>query len=347
MPCYKPGRGIQAPNGALTYYGNIQVATGKCPTKLPPNYLQFPLPCGRCIGCKLERSRQWAVRLMHEAQLHERTCFVTLTYKDASLPNTAARLQSQRAAVRQYRCRTVKPSRTRETRTHVALPEAASLSKNDLRKFTQALNSHVRRTFGVGVRYFACGEYGDKTHRPHYHIAIYGEDFSGDRTHWKTAESGSTLWRSPRLASLWPHGDADIGDLTFESAAYIARYITKKITGTKAQNHYKRTNKEGKEYWLEPEFNVMSRRPGLAKEWFLQFNKDVYPHDHVISRGYKAKPPRYYDKLLEALAPFEHEQLKAARKAAPHNEDDQTNARLEARETVALAQLNQNKRSLE
>lgn len=236
------------------------------------------------------------------------------------------------------------PTRTRETRTHA---DHASLSKEDLRGFTLRLYSDVRRRFGAGVRYYACGEYGDRTQRPHYHIAVFGEDFSDDRQEWKRS-NGHQLWRSSRLKRLWPHGDADIGDLTFESAAYIARYIMKKITGQKAEDHYRRIDQEGNPYWLTPEFNVMSRRPGIAKAWFDKHMEDVYPHDHVISRGHPAKPPRYYDVLLDRVNPYLLATIKQEREAgAAFAAHDQTPERLEARETVALAKLQQSKRSLE
>lgn len=348
MPCNYPGQGRQAPSGALTYYGHIQKAAGKIPP-LPPNYKDFPLPCGKCTGCKLERSRQWAVRLMHEAQLHKKTSFITLTYNDEELPNNTRRPSSQSLTGRRRR-----PGQGKQVDNHAhakthahEIQDEPSLSKGDLRGFTKRLNEDVRRRLGKGVKYYACGEYGDLTNRPHYHIAVYGEDFADDRIYWKQSNSKHPLWRSSRMKRLWPHGDADIGELTFESAAYIARYIMKKITGTKAADHYRREDKEGREYWLEPEFNVMSRRPGLAKEWFMKHQSDVYPSDSVIVRGHPAKPPRYYDKLLEALAPYEHAIMKKAREQAPRREEDQHPARLEAREIVTLAKLNQTKRSLE
>jgi len=284
---------------------------------------------------------------MHEAQQHKRTAFITLTYRDQTLPWADERLRTQRSsalAARSLEQHAVDKSRTRETRTHEGLH--ASLHKPDLTGFTTRLNQHAIRKFGKGVKYFACGEYGDTTHRPHYHIAVYGEDFSDDRKRWKRS-NGHQLWRSSRLHELWPHGDADIGDLTFESAAYIARYLLKKQTGPKALNHYKRQDERGNTHELVPEFNVMSRRPGLAREWFLENYNDVVAYDHVISRGNPAKPPRYYDKLLEALAPYEHAQMKQRRENAPRNEEDNTPQRLAVRETVALAKLDTLKRSLE
>ncbi|QCQ84676.1 replication initiator protein [Blackfly microvirus SF02] len=346
MPCYKPGRGRQAPNGTVTYYGHIQVAAGKLPP-LPPNYKDFPLPCGKCTGCRLERSRQWAVRLMHEAQQHKHNSFVTLTYKDSELPNTGARAAAD--AARSLSLGLPQPIDNHaytEARTHEIQEGAASLSKADLTAFTKRLNENSRRKFGNGVKYYACGEYGDRTQRPHYHIAIFGEDFGVDRVFYKNAPSGKPLYRSKTLDRLWPHGGADIGDLTFESAAYIARYVMKKHTGPKAIEHYMRENERGEKYWLTPEFNVMSRRPGIAKKWFDKNRHDVYPHDHVISRGHPAKPPRAYDKWLEQIDPYLLADIKKAREDGPHNPDEETNARLEVRQICAQAKLNQTKRTL-
>lgn len=286
---------------------------------------------------------------MHEALQHKLTSFITLTYRDDALPSPSgrpSRPDGRGGGLPEQEGSGTAKSRTRVTRTHEET-EAASLSKRDLQAFTKRLNEETRRKRGAGVKYYACGEYGERTGRPHYHIAVYGEDFSDDRQFWKHARSGHPLWRSSRLKRLWPHGDADIGDLTFESAAYVARYIMKKITGTMAHDHYKRVDREGREYWLEPEFSVMSRRPGLAREWFMNNSADVYPADNVISRGNPAKPPRYYDKLLETLSPEAYAIMKFAREIAERNPEDNTPARLEAREIVTLAKLKQNQRSLE
>lgn len=342
-----------SPTGAATIYGEIQKAAGRIPP-LPPNYKDSPIPCGRCWGCKLERSRQTAVRLMHEAQQHKLTSFITLTYNNKHLPiHPSASSQSLTALGE------LVPELPREIDRHAhakahahRIQNAATLVPRDLQLFTKRLNEDVRRRSGKGIKYYACGEYGDKKHRPHYHIAVFGEDFSDDRLFWKTAKSGHPLWRSSRLTRLWNMGDADIGDLTFESAAYIARYIMKKITGTKAADHYTRTTDDGNKFQIEPEFNRMSRGGrtgrGLAYGWFDKYNTSVYPHDRVISRGHPAKPPRYYDELMKALRPLEIEAVKLHRaERAQKQAGDNTPARLEARETVALAKLMQNKRSLE
>lgn len=289
---------------------------------------------------------------MHEAQLHERNCFLNLTLSDDYLQNGSrgfAKPQRARLASVEQQEHQLKTAHTRKNRTY-ASERPDSLNRRELQLFTKRLNEDVRRASGKGVKYYGCGEYGDNTQRPHYHIAIFGEDFSDDRYKWKTS-NGHQLWRSSRLERLWPHGSAQIGSLTFESAAYIARYIMKKITGTKADEHYRRTDEFGNDYWIEPEFNVMSRGgrtgKGIAHAWFQQYKSDVYPHDHVIARGVPSKPPRYYDELLKALEPLEHEAILAARELNPPDPRDNTRERLEVRETVTLARLNQYKRSLE
>lgn len=191
MPCFSPIQGFRA--------HSVNPDTGKrsivfnC--KEGFRELSVELPCGNCIGCRLEKSRQWAMRIMHEAQLHEHNSFLTLTYSD------------------QY------------------LPKNNSLKKDDVQKFLKRL----RRRLDKPIRYYQCGEYGEKFHRPHYHMCLFGHDFYDDREHFKTS-TGDKLYVSELLSEVWGMGHCLIGDLTFESAAYVARYVTKKLTVTKWQN---------------------------------------------------------------------------------------------------------------
>lgn len=208
------------------------------------------LPCGHCIGCRLERSRQWAVRCIHEASFHDDNCFLTLTYDD------------------------------------VHLPENGSLIKKDLTDFWKRLR---RAIFPKKLRYFACGEYGSKFERPHYHACVFG--YSPDDKKLYSIRAGSRLYISPLIAKLWPFGFHTIGDVTFDSAAYVARYVLKKVTGDNADSHY-----NGR----EPEYVVMSRRPGIAHDWIRKFYDDVYPHDYVVIRdNIKCRPPKYYDQIYD------------------------------------------------
>jgi len=141
------------------------------------------------------------------------------------------------------------------------------------------------------------------------------------------------------LDSLWGLGFSTIGSLTFESAAYVARYVMKKVTGEAAADHYGD---------LLPEYVTMSRRPGIGKVFFERFASDIYPDDFIISNGHKVKPPRYYDSLYEIEEPEVMAGIREARSIAGFVKcDDRTLDRLSVREQVATAKLSLNRRSLD
>lgn len=227
------------------------------------------LPCGRCIGCRLERSRQWALRCVHEASMYERNCFITLTFNNENLD------------------------------------PGGSLVKRDFQLFMKKL----RKRFGSGVRYFHCGEYGEKNKRPHHHACLFNFDFD-DRELWSVRD-GVRLFTSKTLDDIWGKGFCTIGDVTFESAAYVARYVTKKITGPTADSHY--LNSRTGEI-RQSEYVTMSRRPGIGRPWLDKYMGDVYPLDRVVLRGMEMRPPKYYDGVFELANPSDFDDLKENRK---------------------------------
>lgn len=180
MACYHPIQGYRAPGG--------QVAFAK-----RHGYSDLPvtIPCGQCIGCRLEYSRQWAMRILHESSLYEDNCFLTLTYRDADLP------------------------------------ENNSLDKRDWTLFMKRLK---KRHGGRSIRFYHCEEYGENTNRPHAHAILFGFDFK-DKVYLKDTETGHKLYKSDLLDEIWQKGDCYIGAVTFESAAYCGRYVMKKLTG--------------------------------------------------------------------------------------------------------------------
>lgn len=214
------------------------------------------------------------------------------------------------------------------------LPPGGSLVVKDFQDFMKRLRKFVKRP----VRFFHCGEYGENLERPHYHALIFGYSFPDKTPHKKT--SGGQLYRSTDLERLWPQGFSTIGPVTFETAAYVARYCVKKINGKGAAEHY------GVKL---PEYVTMSRRPGIAAGWVDKYSSDVYPSDQVITRGHPAKPPRAYDRHLEKSQPHAHKALKRERLLAslePVRQVDSTSARLAVRETVQTARANLYKRNL-
>nr|WAE43298.1 MAG: replication initiator protein [Microviridae sp.] len=292
MPCYYPLNGYvsRTPNENGKYPIVFNTQEGWIDRKVQ-------LPCGRCIGCRLERSRQWAVRCVHEASMWKENCFITLTFNDYNLPSNG------------------------------------SLDVKIFQKFMKRL----RKEFGTGIRYFHCGEYGDSLKRPHYHACLFNFDF-GDKKLWAIRDNVK-LYRSESLEYLWPFGFSTIGDVTFESAAYVARYCTKKVNGKRAESHYK---------GLKPEYITMSRRPGIGSTWFNKWVDDVFPEDHVIVRGIECKPARYYDEKYCLTNEKEFALIKGNReRAARLNPDENRASRLTVREKVVLHNAANLRRSYE
>lgn len=239
------------------------------------------LPCGRCTGCKLERSRQWGVRCMHEASLHPENCFITLTYD----------------------------------REH--LPVDYSVHPREMQLFFKKLRKLI---FPKKVRFFLGAEYGDLNLRPHYHIILFNHDFN-DKIFYERTPRGDSLYLSKTLSNLWGKGLATVGHVTFQSACYTARYAVKKITGPKASDHYLREHPDHHFICrVRPEFSLMSRRPGLGKGWIDKFKDDTYKDDTIIANGAPARPPRFYDQQLteEELKPIHRKRLiEGKRKQTP------------------------------
>lgn len=285
MPCYFPLRAFWSKN--RNAQGNFYLVFSKWKPGLGE---AIDVPCGKCIGCKLERSRQMAMRAMHENSLHDESAFITLTYHPEWVP------------------------------------PGGSLCIEDLQKFFKRLR---KKLGGKRISYLACGEYGERFSRPHYHALVFGFDFP-DRLPFKN-RNGMTVWRSAMLEQLWPFGFSEIGTVTFESAAYIARYVLKKVTGAKAEDHYR---------GRRPEFLTCSRRPALGLGFLEKFGEEVYRDDSCLNAGKEVKVPKYYDRKLKEKDEKKLEKLKEARKAAAlARSKDSTPSRLRVREKVAKARV--------
>lgn len=277
--------------------------------------LEVTVPCGRCRHCRLAYSRSWAVRIVHEAQMHKVNSFITLTFNNEHIP------------------------------------QDRSIRKEHLQKFFKRLRKYT----GVSLRYFACGEYGERNNRPHYHAIIFGYDFP-DKVLYKKSYSGDLLYRSETLEKLWKYGFSLIGEVTFQSAAYVARYVMKKrkgeenyvdpITGKTNAEHYMLADSEtGEIYNLEPEFCLMSRRPGLGKTWFEKYKNDT-DKDFVTVDRKKFSLPKYYDNFIELEDELDMLERKKKRKKFIKKEE-QTYERLEAKDKVLKAKMNVLRRNVE
>lgn len=294
MACFHPLSAFQTTSGAVVFaelkkHGDILKS--------------LTLPCGQCVGCRLERSRQWAMRCMHEASLYDQNCFVTLTYNNESVP---------------FR---------------------HNLKYADFQRFLRSL----RKRTGRKIRFFACGEYGEQTWRPHFHALLFGYDFP-DKKPIRLLDAECDLFTSKFCEDIWNKGEVRLGAVTFESAAYVARYCMKKITGPNATAHYARIDEHGM-YSITPEFAHMSLKPGIGAPWLAKFQSDVYPRDYVVVNGKEVKPPKYYDRLMEEGLEMDFVRFDRMCKADAYASDN-TNERLADREKVAVARLNLKSRNL-
>jgi hypothetical protein len=300
MPCYSPLIGYRSKE--LTAKNKRKIVFN---IKYAQDDTEVIIPCGQCIGCRFEKSRQWALRCVHEASLHEENCFITLTYSPKHLPVDH------------------------------------SLDKTHFQKFMKRLRKHFT---GTTIRFYHCGEYGEKNNRPHYHACLFGLDFPDKELH-TTTKNGDKLYRSKTLTKIWGKGEENqqlIGELNFKTAAYTARYIMKKINGEQADEHYRRIDEDtGEQFQIKPEYTTMSRRPGIAYDWYKNYKTDVYPSDEVIIKGIPMQPPKYYDSILEKENPFLYDDIKHDRLINGEKyADDNTPERLHVKYKVKQAQAN-------
>lgn len=215
------------------------------------------LPCGKCIGCLQARGRQWAIRCEHERKLHNENCFVTLTYDQASLP------------------------------------KGHTLVKRDLQNFMKRLRKNIEPR---KVRFYACGEYGEKTARPHYHILLFGwSEQRENRKLLRDPNGRNPTYNSTTISRCWPNGHAVVGDVTLASCLYVAGYIAK---------NYGREREldiicgDGEVIRRQKPFALMSRQPGIGAGYVDKYQNELIAHDNVIVDGNECRIPRYYDNQL-------------------------------------------------
>lgn len=196
-------------------------------------------PCGHCLSCRISKAREWSARLLHELSFWPCAVFVTLTYEDSFLPPNG------------------------------------SLRKRDLQLFFKRL----RKSLGDRkIKYYACGEYGSKTNRPHYHAIIFG---LGQDTQSKNIIK--SVWRFCQWSNF--QDSKAFGSVTYDSCRYVSDYIFKKYNGEKAKNEY--TNKG-----LEVPFKVCSQ--GLGLRYCLADSENLVANGFFSFRGVRMGLPRYY-----------------------------------------------------
>lgn len=273
------------------------------------------VPCRKCMQCRLTHAADWATRLMKEASCHEASSFITLTYSDD------------------------------------ALPAGGSLDKASLSAFFKRLHNRLLRKRGFGIRYYGAGEYSPTEWRPHYHGIVFGFDFP-DKVFYKNNSRGEPIYRSDYLRELWPHGLNGIGAVSFQSAAYVAGYVTSKVSvGANSpeaiRNHYLRFDDEGRPYSLEPEGAVMSTSPGIGRAWIERYAGETYRDDNVRVGDRFVRPPRYFDNVFGTIDPDRLRVLKSIRRSVAKSKVQEFPARRsQAAERILKQRFSQHKKDV-
>lgn len=279
MPCYHP----------LHAYAVLDEETGKRRLRFfkkrpdgelitedtKDNILQ--VPCGQCIGCRLEYSRQWAMRCVLEAKQWEHNYFVTLTYDDAHLTMNEHHVVDE------------------DTGEVIDSEYVPTLVPNELSAFVKRLREVMRREYDkTYIRFFGCGEYGDESRRPHFHIILFNCPLPD--LQFYSAHEGYVYYKSAIIDRCWEQrGMTLISDFSFDTARYVAKYMLKKHKGLD-RDFYDLNG-------IAPEFTRCSRRPGIGREYYEAHKEDIYKYDSLVFPGgygkvVRSTPPKYFDRLF-------------------------------------------------
>lgn len=162
----------------------------------------------------------------------------------------------------------------------------------------------LRKSLDKKISYFACGEYGydenqpTKLGRPHFHALIFGHQFP-DIEPVGLSHNGSQRYKSQTLAQIWGMGNIDVGDVTLQSAGYVARYTTKKQSGGRGAKHYVKICPITGEYHnVLPEMLLCSKKPAIGLNWYNKYKTDLQK-GYIVVQGDKCPIPKYYKKLLD------------------------------------------------
>lgn len=185
-------------------------------------YKGIPFGCGQCLPCRINRRRIWTLRMALEYLTCKTGLFITLTYDNDSLPFT--------------------------------LSGRPTLCKKDYQDFMKRFRKAL---YPKQVRFFACGEYGSKSERPHYHAIVFG-----------VGEEASQI-----VADNWPYGMVACGSCTVDSIQYVAGYCLKKLVNVKKG--------DGR----NPEFILTSRRPGLGAPAIEYIANGIKKHPNLFDIG--------------------------------------------------------------
>lgn len=316
MPCYEPlirienkDKWVKAADGHRYHPATIQKASNLLGDRLEDvdqrvnvtNIIQSEygyevIPCGQCIGCRLEYSRQWANRGYLEAKCWDQNWFITLTYDEDHI-------------------RILEETKSKSGITFWNEGDwNGTLVSEDLTQFMKNLRQIMKREYNQdGIRFMACGEYGEQGERPHYHIILFNCNLPLESFYEPRIINHETYFQNKIIERAWNKGISNVSEASWNNIAYTARYITKKINGNGSDEMYA-------EKGQKKEFFRVSRMPGIGEIYYQKHKDEIYKNDLITIKNKQgvinSKPPKYFDKLYEEEYPEKFEKIKAKRKKA-------------------------------
>lgn len=260
-------------------------------------YEFIKIPCGDCVGCQEAYSKEWATRMTLEAEKWPSNYFLTLTYDDYHIP------------IQDELCN----KKTGEIFENDNWMQGTVL-KEDCQKFLKDLRRQWEYHYKhQGIRFYLSSEYGPSTNRPHYHMILFNFPIPVEELEIRKVDrDGNIHWTHKRLEKIWGKGFIDLCEVNWDTCAYVARYVMKKMKGKKPDEWYY-------EQGMAPEFNLMSRMPGIGMDFFSKNFQKIYQRDEIILKGHRekiqpVKPPKYYDRKFDLINPEEMKKIKEKRK---------------------------------
>lgn len=232
-------------------------------------------PCGNCIECRKAERRNWANRLTLEGLYHKSAIFATFTYNDENIPHGTY-------------C---------NKETGEVITENYTLYYEDMQKFWKRLRRYANYhnlPNASSIKFYCCGEYGTKTHRPHYHAIIYDFDIDTKKIELMSMKRGRYVWKSQEIEELWSKGYTEFEDINWNNCAYVAGYCMKKIG--KAKDRAKIYEIQGQ----APEKRWMSN--GIGEQYVIDHWREIYPNDNLtLPNGRTGRPPRMFDNWYDKI----------------------------------------------
>lgn len=275
------------------------------PIKIIVNNEEIKVKCGKCITCRREKAQDWAIKLINEAKYHKKASFITLTFDNKILLD--------------------KNSKAYKYGAKVGFAYDLEKSKEYFKKFMKRLRKKFK---DKNITFFHVGEYGEKTHRPHHHAIIFGENFEKDRTEMDKSKTGHTQYYSEILTQLWAAGRCSVQDINSNNIIYIAQYSLKKFKKTDKYKGYltfsnrskmnckwvRRNHKEiikgyindadGKKYRIPESYkkNLKNEKKGPLYESYCKYEENINERLDNISDSDLIKKQKIKEKILEQRA---------------------------------------------